>query len=391
MTKGPLARYRNLVADGALDPDAAQEAAIVRLQRLADDLREAGGRTGFGLLRRFAGRRAPAPTGVYLWGGVGRGKTLLMDLFFNNVGLRKKRRVHFHEFMADVQDRIAEWRVADAASRRAHPGRNRRNLDDPIAPVAHDLARDARLFCFDELLVTDIADAMVLGRLFEALFDEGASLVTTSNRRPDDLYKDGLNRQLLLPTIDLLKTRLDVVELAAERDYRLAGLAAGETYFAPLGAAADKAMDAAWGKAICGATPARETLRVKGRDLVAPRAARGAARFDFAELCEAPLGAGDYLAIARRYGAVFLDRIPQMGPEKRNEAIRFVTLIDALFDTRTKFVCSADAEPDALYPAGDGAFEFARTASRLMEMRTTDYWSAERAAAPTPERVSEPA
>lgn len=353
---------------GALQTDPAQEEAAHRLQALHDALKSyRGPKKGL-----FSSRQKP-PTGLYLWGAVGRGKTLLMDLFFNNTGFSAKRRVHFHEFMAETHERIAAWRAADDTTKRRHKAFNKNAPDDPIPLAAHDLAVDVRLLCFDEFHVTDIADAMILGRLFTALFEQGVVVVITSNRTPDDLYKDGLNRQLFLPFIDLLKSKLDVFELQSAHDYRLAKLSQAPVYYQPLGATADKAMDAAWENMICGATEKSETIAVKGRRLNIPRTARDAARFDFADLCEAALGAEDYLALTRRYGAIFLDHIPIMGAEDRNEAKRFSTLIDTLYDAKIKLVCSADDEPDALYQIGGGAFEFERTASRLMEMRTADY------------------
>uniref|UniRef100_UPI0035C669C2 cell division protein ZapE n=1 Tax=Hyphococcus sp. TaxID=2038636 RepID=UPI0035C669C2 len=289
---------------------------------------------------------------------------------------RHKRRVHFHEFMGEAHELIAEWRAKSEAEKKKHKAYDRGAPDDPMPPVAHDLAEDALLLCFDEFHVTDIADAMILGRLFTALFERGVIIVATSNRAPDDLYKDGLNRQLFLPFIDLLKSKLDVFEMRSARDYRLEKLSAAPVYLTPLGLDADKAMDLAWENMISGAHVRREEIQLKGRKLVVPRAARGAARFAFADLCEKPLGAGDYLALARRYGALFLDHIPVMGPDMRNEAKRFSTLIDTLYDAKVKLVCSAAAEPDALYVDGHGAFEFERTASRLMEMRTADYLAA---------------
>ena len=371
MMRGPLPRYRELVETGALAPDAAQEDAAQRLQALSAALS--------GRAAPFAWLRKPraAAKGVYLWGAVGRGKSLLMDIFFNNTDIAPKRRAHFHEFMAETHERIARWRALDEKSKRRHAKAGRASLDDPMPPVAADIAAGARLLCFDEFQVSDIADAMILGRLFEALFAEGVTVVATSNRHPDDLYKDGLNRQLFLPFIAMLKERLDVIELDAARDYRLDRLSGAPVYYSPLGAEAASAMDKAWNAMIAGAQEHAETLRVKGRDVVAPRCARGLARFSFADLCEAPLGASDYLAIVRRYGAIFIDRIPVMGPERRNEARRFVTLIDAIYESRTKLVCSAAAPPDALYPEGDGAFEFRRAASRLAEMQTADYLGAE--------------
>lgn len=370
--RGPLPRYLELVESGALARDPAQEDAASRLQALSEALtaRPAG---GFPLFRS-----RPAPLkGIYIWGAVGRGKSLLMDIFFNNTAARSKRRVHFHEFMAETHDRIARWRALDEKSKRRRRRTRKFSLDDPMPPVAADIAAGAKLLCFDEFQVTDIADAMILGRLFEALFSEGVVIVSTSNRRPDDLYKDGLNRQLFLPFIAMLKSRLDVVELDAERDYRLDRLSGAPVYYSPLGPEADAAMDRAWTAMIAGAQEHSETLTVKGREIAAPRCARGLARFHFDELCARPLGAADYLAIVRRYGAIFIDHIPQMGPEKRDEAKRFVTLIDAVYESRTKLVCSAAAAPGDLYPKGDGAFEFERTASRLFEMQSREYLGAE--------------
>jgi cell division protein ZapE len=370
MKKGPKPRYRALINQGVLDPDPAQEEAADRLQTLHDALKNYRGPRLFG--------NGAAPDGLYLWGPAGRGKTLLMDIFFNNLALAAKRRVHLHEFMSEVHDRIAAWREADEKTRRRHKAYNRKNPDDPIAPAAHDITRGALVLCFDEFQVTDIADAMILGRLFEALFANGVVVVATSNRAPDDLYKDGLNRQLFIPFIELLKSKLGVFHLRAAKDYRLAKLEGAPVYYQPLGRDAGKAMDAAWKKMICGAHEQKETLRIHSRTLIVPRAARGAARFTFNDLCAQPLGASDYLAIVRHYGAIFLDNIPIMDREQRNEAKRFVTLIDTIYDSRTKLICSADGEPHELYSTGDGAFEFERTASRLIEMRSADYLAADR-------------
>lgn len=373
--QGPYSRYLELIDAGALAPDEAQRAAMGRLQALSEALTAQ---------RRppipFPWRRNARPRGVYLWGGVGRGKSLLMDIFFNNTNTLPKRRVHFHEFMAETHDRIAAWRAAPEKSRRRHRGANARALDDPMPPVAADISAEAMLLCFDEFQVTDIADAMLLGRLFEALLRKGVVIVATSNRAPDELYRDGLNRQLFLPFIALLKDRLDVLHLDAAQDYRLDRLSGAPVYHWPLGAEADAAMDRAWTAMIAGSREKAEPIAVKGREVVAPRTARGLARFTFDALCRAPLGAGDYLAIARRYSAVFIDRISVMSAEERNEAKRFVTLIDALYENRTKLVCSAGAPPQALYPNGHGAFEFERTASRLIEMQAESYLAAEHAA-----------
>ncbi len=372
MKKGPKPRYRALIKEGALERDPVQEEAADRLQALHDALKNYRGP------RRGPFSNGAAPDGLYLWGPAGRGKTLLMDIFFNNLPLTAKRRVHLHEFMSEVHDRIAAWRNADEKTRRRHKAYNRKNPDDPIAPAAHDIARRALVLCFDEFQVTDIADAMILGRLFEALFANGVVVVATSNRAPDDLYQDGLNRQLFIPFIELLKSKLGVFHLQAAKDYRLAKLEGAPVYYQPLNRDADKAMDAAWKKMIAGAREHSEGLTVAGRILTAQRTARGAARFEFAELCERPLGARDYIALVRHFDTLFIDHIPVMTPDKRNEAKRFVTLVDAIYDRRTKLVCSADGEPDALYRGGDGAFEFERTASRLMEMRSAAYLGADR-------------
>ncbi|NNE40181.1 MAG: cell division protein ZapE [Marinicaulis sp.] len=372
MSKGPKPRYKELVASNALDDDPAQYKAADRLQYLHDQLTEKANR-----IARFFGLKSKTPKGLYVWGGVGRGKTLLMDLFFNNTDFTPKRRVHFHEFMAETHDRIDAWRKTDENTKKRHKAFDRNNPDDPMPPVALDIAQDAMLLCFDEFHVNDIADAMILGRLFEALFEQGVVVVATSNRHPDDLYKDGLNRQLFLPFIDLLKERLDLLELQSEKDYRLAKLEGAPVYHSPLGPDTDAAMDEAWKSLICGAHERREEIHVKGRVLTAPRTARGAARFSFAGLCEKPLGGSDYLALVRTFNTLFLDRIPIMGPEHRNEAARFVNLIDAIYDSRTKLVCSADAEPVDLYVSGTGSFEFERTASRLLEMRSAEYLQAD--------------
>ena len=374
--RGPLDQYNALVADGTLDADAEQAAAVQALEQLHGQLKDYSPGPK-GLFRT----RATPPQGLYMWGGVGRGKSLLMDLFFEAAPVAARRRVHFHEFMAETHERIARWRAMDDASRKKHPARVRKaKLDDPIPHVANATFMNAHLLCFDEFQVTDIADAMLLGRFFEALFEFGVVAIATSNRHPTDLYKDGLNRQLFLPFIDLLQENMQVHELEAARDYRLDQLSGAPVYHFPLGPEADTAMDKAWSRLISGAPEQGEILTVRGRQLPVERAARGAARETFEALCSRALGAEDYLAIARNYNTLFMDRIPQLSPEKRNEAKRFVTLIDALYEHKTKFVCSADASPQDLYPAGDGAFEFERTTSRLMEMQSADYLGQEHGA-----------
>ena len=320
------------------------------------------------MLARFWGAKpAEPPRGFYVHGSVGRGKTMLMDLFFEAVEVPKKRRAHFHAFMADVHARLHEWRQARKVG--AVTG------EDPIAPVAADLAREASLICFDEFAVRDIADAMILGRLFTALFSAGVVVVATSNVAPDDLYKDGLNRALFLPFIALIKERCEMVELDARTDYRLEKLVRAPVYYTPLSRKADAALDAAF-QALTGRSRGMWTpIKLLGRTLDVPQAADGVARFTFDGLCRKPLGSADYLEIAERFHTVVIDRIPVLRPAERNEAKRFIILIDALYDNRVKLVASAADEPESLFVGADGAeaFEFARTASRLFEMRSADY------------------
>ena len=356
---GPRAAYAARCAAGAIEADSAQEAIAGRLDDLAAQLSKWRPDAWFG--------GGSAPRGLYIWGGVGRGKSMLMDLFFEAAPVARKWRVHFHEFM-----------LSRHAFMRAARARGETGQDQLIDACARDVAARARLLCFDELQVSDIADAMLIGRLFERLFALDVVVVATSNRPPKDLYKNGLNRQLFLPFIGLIEAKLDVVELPAARDYRLQRLMAEPVYFAPLGPFASEAMDRAWARLTMGAAPRPVELDVQGRKLVARRAAAGCARFEFAELCERPLGAADYIQIAEHFDAVLLDDVPKLGPARREEAARFRNLIDALYEAKVKLVCAADAEPDALYPAGDQSFEFERTASRLMEMRSRDYLAAER-------------
>lgn len=364
------ARYDALAAEGRLDPDPAQEALASRFDVLNEEigsLRLASKSSSLGWL--FA-RRAPKPgavRGLYVHGSVGRGKTMLMDFFFAACPARRKRRAHFHDFMADVHDRIAAHRKA------LKEGKVKG--DDPIPPVARDIAETARILCFDEFSVTDIADAMILSRLFSALFERGVVLVATSNVAPDDLYRDGLNRSLFLPFIGVLKAHTDVMSLDADRDYRLDRLSRTRLYIAPLGERADHDLDAVWKRLTGGVTPHREAIEVKGREIVVPAVAMGAARFTFTDLCEKPLGARDYLAIARNYHTIFVERVPVMREGRRNEAKRFINLVDTLYDNRIRLVVSAEAEPQELYRAKTGTevFEFDRTASRLIEMRSEDW------------------
>ena len=365
MSEGPMPRYRRLVADGALEPDPAQLAAVEKLQllhmRLMDYDPAAGKQVSFGWFGfgKKAAKRDKALTGLYLFGGVGRGKSMLMDLFFEGAPVEPKRRVHFHAFMQEVQSGIQAARS--------------RGSEDPIEEVADTVAASATLLCFDEFQVTDIADAMILGRLFEALFERGVVTVATSNRPPDDLYKNGLNRAVFLPFIELLKTKVDVHELASPTDYRRTMEAGQQTWFSPLGATARAGLETAWERLIVGRVPEPVTLIVAGIATSRPASVGDIGRASFRILCERPLGPADYLAIAERFQVFFIEEIPILEVRQRNEAKRFVTLIDAFYEARIRLYCSANAAPDALYPEGDGSFEFARTASRLTEMQSSDW------------------
>ena len=367
---GPVAvRYEALVRAGAIGRDAAQVALVRRLDDLLARLdRRPRARKGSALgwlFKRAAEADAP-PRGLYVWGGVGRGKTMLMDLF-HEAAPEPKRRVHFHAFMADVHERIHAHRQAVKAGRAKG--------DDPIAPVAAALADEARLLAFDEFAVSDIADAMILGRLFTALFEAGVVVVATSNVEPDRLYEGGLNRALFLPFIAGLRERVDVVRLESRTDFRLEKLGGSPVYHVPADANARAALTRAF-RDLTGSERGRPlTLQVKGHDVAIPEAAAGVARFTFADLCATPLGASDYLALARRFHTVIVEGIPVMGLPQRNEAKRFITLIDTLYDRGVKLLASAAAEPPGLYLADEGreAFEFERTVSRLMEMRSADY------------------
>ncbi|RWF21532.1 MAG: cell division protein ZapE, partial [Mesorhizobium sp.] len=363
-------RYDHLVETGAVDRDPAQERIVAALDRLIDEIsakRLAQKSSALGWLFARKQQTREAITGLYIHGGVGRGKTMLMDFFYELLPVRRKRRVHFNDFMADVQDRIQKHRAA------------RKNgevkEDDPIPPVARALAEEAWVLCFDEFSVADIADAMILSRLFSALFANGVVLVATSNVAPRELYRDGLNRQLFLPFIGLLERNAAVLTLDAEKDYRQEKLNRLPVYVTPVDEAADRALDEAWKAMTDGEPTSPVTLTLKGRHLVVPRAAGDAARFSFADLCEKPLGARDYLAIAARFSTVFIDHVPVLGEGKRNEAKRFILLIDTLYDHRMRLVMSAAAQPSELYTAkrGNEVFEFERTASRLVEMQSRDW------------------
>ena len=371
MTPGPLTAYHRLIESGAIRPDPVQETAAARLQSLADDLfpyAQQMGHEGW-LARLSMGRkRLSTPRGIYLHGGVGRGKTMLMDLFFNNAEVERRKRVHFHSFMLEVHTRVHRFREAVKAGRVAESR-------DPLKALARVIVDQAWLLCFDELHVTNIADAMILGRLFEALFEAGIVVVTTSNRPPVDLYKGGLQRELFVPFIGLIERRLDVIELDSGVDYRLERMRSVESYLTPANPENDARLEAAFRALTAGVEAGPWRVAVQGRTLDFPRMADGVLFTDFATLCERPLGAADYAAIASRCHTVVLKGIPRLGTSRHNEAHRFVTLIDTLYDHKVNLVCSADAPPETLYAEGTGAFEFQRTASRLIEMQSDDYIS----------------
>jgi cell division protein ZapE len=361
MTGSVLKLYVERLRRGEIESDPAQAAVTARLDELASDLAEwrPSKPGGFSIFRKA---RPRPPRGLYLHGGVGRGKTMLMDLFFEAVWFEPKRRVHFHEFMSEVHDRIARGRATTDG--------------DPIPFVAGEIAAQTALLCFDEMHVTDIADAMILGRLFKVLLDRDVVVVATSNAPPGGLYWNGLNRQLFLPFIAIMEQQLEVVELIAAKDFRLDKLSGRKLYFSPVDAAAQSQLDGHWQR-LTGHHPfAPLELHIKGRTLIVPKASMGVARFSFSELCERPLGANDYLHVAHTFHTVLIDGIPILTPDKRNEARRLMTLIDTLYDCGVCLIASADAEPAGLYPAGDGAQLFERTASRLMEMRSEGYLTA---------------
>ncbi len=370
MASSVTAQYAAGVAAGRVESDAAQLALLdmmARLEARIVEYRLARKSSALGWL--FASRTSAQPPikGLYIYGDVGRGKTMLMDFFFETSPVARKRRAHFHEFMLDVHERI--YAVRQKMKRGEHDG------EDPIRLVADELAEQAWLLCFDEFHVTDIADAMVLGRLFAQMFERGIVLVATSNVAPQELYKDGLNRALFLPFVKMLKQRLDVVRLDARADFRLEKLAGMPVWYVPADAAADAALDEAWRRLAGDQEGSAQDLALKGRSVHVPRAAMGVARFTFHDLCEVPLAAADYLRIAREYHTVILDRVPAMTYDNRNAAKRFIILIDTLYDMNVKLIASAAAEPDALYRADEGfeAQEFRRTASRLIEMRSQAY------------------
>jgi cell division protein ZapE len=354
-------RYRDDIQAGTLQPDAAQEPIVERLDELSRALEGYKPRRS-GLLASLLGNGAPEPKGLYIWGGVGRGKSMLMDMFFEGAAIEPKRRVHFHAFMQDVHARL--HRARQSGTR------------DPVMAAAREIAGEGLLLCLDEMQIADIADAMIVGRLFEALFGLGTIIVTTSNLKPTDLYKDGLSRDLFLPFVKLIEDRLSVLPLAGSRDYRLNRIKGLRTFLTPLGPDTAAKIQDLWEKLTDCEHGLPMTLELLGRKLEVPEAARGAARFSFAALCESPLGAPDYLELARVFKLIFIERIPALASADRNAVKRFIILIDTLYDLGARLVASSEKPPAQIYSGNDHRTEFARTASRLEEMQSAGWWGA---------------
>jgi len=365
---GPLERFQAMIEAGELSPDAGQIAAAEQLQRLHDELlgyARSSGRSDLGArLKGWFGIDDPQdiPKGIYIHGEVGRGKSMLMDLFFDTAPTAAKRRVHFHAFMLEVQQRLKGYRA--------------KSTRDPLAALAREIAAEIELLCFDEFHGVNIADAMILGRFFDGLLAGGTVIVATSNVAPNNLYEGGLQRANFLPFIELINSTFDIVDIGEGKDHRRFGLSGRQVYFTPLGPTASASLDDIFEQMTSGQPTSGRTLTVQGRTLEIARQRGGVARFEFAELCMRPLGAADYLTLAAHFHCLVIDNIPIMTPADRSAAKRFVVLIDALYEHHVKLICSAGAAPDDLYPAGDASFEFRRAASRLTEMQSQDYLAA---------------
>lgn len=354
-----ISEYKNRVATGQLNDDPNQHLVLDQLDQLGQALTTYKP-AKLGYLRGFFPKRSSPPKGLYIYGGVGRGKSMLMDMFYEQTPIKAKLRIHFHAFMQDVHDQMHEIRKT--------------GVDDAIKPVAQRIIQATDLLCFDEMQITDIADAMIVGRLFESLFNAGITIVTTSNRHPDELYKDGLNRALFLPFIDMIKTRLTVYCLDSPTDHRQNRLVEQQIYFHPLNKKTTKAIDDLWNE-LSGGTSEPLSIKRKGRNIIIPSFSSGVGKASFDDLCKNPLGPGDYLEIAQNIRVLFLTDIPKLSKANNNEAKRFVTLIDALYEAQVRLIASANAGPEHLYTDGAGAFEFERTASRLREMQSSDWGS----------------
>ena len=367
----PLDAYQTLIKDGEIKADPSQAKAMRSLQMLSDALSEYSrqmGKTGWRARLSLHGGKKSPPMGLYVWGGVGRGKTMLMDLFFDHCSVdgKDKKHVHFHAFMQEVHKRLHTFREAQKDGKVP-------DSRDPVEALSKVIVERAWLLCFDEFHVTDIADAMILGRLFEALFERGIVVVATSNRHPKDLYKDGLQRERFLPFIDVFMDKMKAVEVDSGKDFRLEKLCSMDVYLTPTGEKTTERLDQAFYKLSVGMPVSSRTLSVNGREVMMPKVAKGIAYASFRDLCEQPLGPGDYLSVAECFHTLVLAEIPRMSPAKRDQAKRFVTMIDALYDAKVKLICSAEAGPTELYTEGDGSFEFERTSSRLIEMQSPEY------------------
>jgi cell division protein ZapE len=362
---GLILAYNQLVTNKKISDDPAQRKVLTKLDVLKQEI-EAANAVKKGLLKKVFNKKKAAPKGLYIWGGVGRGKSMLMDLFYANLNVESKRRTHFHAFMIDVHKRIKEWQDESKESKASR--------NDVIQVVADEIARESKVLCFDEMQVKDIADAMILGRLFSKLFEEGVTVIATSNRPPDDLYKDGLQRDRFLPFIEIFKQKMNVHDIESDTDYRLLTIKGMETtYFHPLGAEADKFIENALAELTRNEGAKKIILRVKGRRIDVEKAFADVAMFSFAELCEKPLGAEDYIEVAKRFSTVLLRDIPKLHAGNRNEALRFINLIDAFYEAKTNIICTADASVTELYDGADNSFEFQRTISRLIEMQSDSY------------------